>query len=151
MTSKGEQTQIRVRIVIENPVTGVLHSLQSKDGHPLDPKRSLTGEPLAFDFRVRVAPGPKFFGDQVRREGPVRRFVYIRVGQAAGDPSSPWTRRMKIDIHDLEQDLLDRAAAGEGAVEITVNGTGKDGGPACATVRADASRLTPVAIEPRVS
>jgi hypothetical protein len=95
---------------------------------------SASGEPLAFDFAVRVAPGPKFFGDQVRREGPERRFVYIRIGQSAGDRASPWTRRMKIDIHDIEQALLDRAIGG-GVVQITVNGSGTDGTPACATVR----------------
>ena len=89
-----------------------------------------------FDFPIRVAPGPRFLGDQVRREGPQRRFVYVRIGDLAGDASSPWSRRMKIDIHDIDQALLDRATAGEGVVEIVINGTGKDGTPACATVRA---------------
>ncbi len=132
--------QFALRIVIEKPVAGTLHSLQSKDDRPLDPKRSKAGEALAFDLPIRFAPGLKFFGDQVRREGPTRRCVYIRVGQSAGDRSSPWSRRMKVDIHDIEQDLLDRAAAG-GAVEISVNGTGKDGTPACATVRPTKRRL----------
>lgn len=139
--AKADQTEIRFRILIEQPVIGVLHSLQSKDDAPLDPKRSKAGEPLVFDFPIRIAPGPKFFGDQVRREGPERRFVYIRIGQSAGDPASPWSRRMKIDIHDTEQALLDRAAAGEGVVEIVVNGTGKDGTPACATLRPVARRI----------
>jgi hypothetical protein len=133
--ARAEQTEIPMRIAIEQPVPDVLHSLQSGDDRPLDPKRSAAGEPLAFDFPVRVAPGPKFFGDQVRREGPVRRFVYIRIGQSAGDFASPWSRRMKVDIHDIEQDLLDRAVAGQGRIELTINGTGKDGTPACATVR----------------
>jgi hypothetical protein len=131
--AKADQIAIRMRIVIEQPVVGVLHSLQSGDDAPLDPKSSRAGEPIAFDFPVRIAPGPKFFGDQVRREGPVRRFVYVRIGKMAGDFASPWSRRMKIDIHDIGQDLLDRAAAG-GVIEISVGGTGKDGTPACATV-----------------
>ncbi len=42
---------------------------------------------------------------------------------------------MKIDIHDTPQSLVDHAAAGEGRVEFRVNGTAKDGTPACATVR----------------
>ena len=130
-----------MRIVIDNPVPGVLHSLQSKDGHPLDPKKSDTGEALAFDFPIRVAEGPKFFGDQVRREGPVRRFIYIRVGQSAGDCSSAWSRRMKIDIHDIEPEMLERATSGGGVVEISLEGTGKDGTPACATVRVTRRRL----------
>jgi hypothetical protein len=138
--TRADQTGIRMRIIIEQPVAGVRHSLQAKDDRPLDPKTSQGGEPLAFDFPVRIAPGPKFFGDQVRREGPERRFVYIRIGQSAGDHGSPWSRRMKIDIHDVGQDLLDQAMAG-GTVEITVNGTGKDGTPACATVRRTGARV----------
>ncbi len=139
--AKTEQKPIALRIVIEQPVVGVLYSLQAKDESPLDPKSSRKGEALVFDLEVRVAPGPKFFGDQVRREGPERRFVYVRVGQLAGQPASPWSRRMKIDIHDIESDLLDRAAKGGGVIETTVNGTGGDGTPACATVRPTKRRL----------
>jgi hypothetical protein len=112
----------------------VLHSLQARDDGPLDPKASRAGEPLAFNLTVRVGPAPKFFGDQVRREGPVRRFVYIRVGQPAGDPASPWSRRMKIDIHDIDADLASRATDLGGVIELRVDGTGRDGTPACATV-----------------
>jgi hypothetical protein len=137
---KPGQTEIRMRIVIEQPVPGVLHSLQAGDDRVLDPRLSKTGEPLAFDFPVRIAPGPKFFGDQVRREGPERRFVYIRIGQSAGQHGSEWSRRMKIDIHDLGQELLDAAIAG-GTLELTVNGTGKDGTPACATVKRTGARI----------
>ena len=138
--AKRDQTEIAARIVIENPVPGVLHSLQDKDGHPLDPKQSNDGEALLFDFPLRVGAGPKFFGDQVRREGPERRFVYIRVGTAAGQLGSPWSRRMKIDIHDTDQKLIDRAIAGR-TLELVVNGTAKDGSPACATVRPVVKRI----------
>ncbi len=138
---RADQIEIPMRIVIEQPVAGVRHSLQSGDDGILDPKASKAGESLTFDFPVRIAPGPKFFGDQVRREGKERRFVYVRIGTPAGDHSSEWSRRMKIDIHDTPQDLLDRAIAGEGVVEIVVNGTGKDGTPVCATVRPVTRRL----------
>ncbi|AEG49641.1 hypothetical protein Sphch_1964 [Sphingobium chlorophenolicum L-1] len=140
--AKADQIEIGLRIIIEQPVVGVLHSLQAKDDGPLDPKTSGSGEALSFDLPVRVAPGPRFFGDQVRREGPVRRFIYIRIGQLAGDPASPWSRRMKIDIHDLDEDLLARAIEGRGVIEIVVNGTGKDGTPACATVPPVRRRLS---------
>lgn len=139
--ARAEQTEIRMRICIESPVAGVLYSLQSKDNHPLGPKRATAGEPLEFEFPVCISPGPKFFGDQVRREGPVRRFVYIRIGQSAGDHASPWSRRMKVDIHDIEAELLANAASSARVVEITVNGTGKDGSPACATVPAMRRRV----------
>jgi hypothetical protein len=139
--ARAEQHEIAMRIVIEQPVAGVRHSLQDKNGGPLDPKASAAGAPLVFDFAIRVGPGPKFFGDQVRREGPERRFVYIRIGDLAGDPGSPWSRRMKIDIHDIGQELLDAAAKGGGRIALSVNGTGKDGTPACATVAVTGRRL----------
>jgi hypothetical protein len=140
MTRPG-QTEIRMRLVIEAPVAGVLHSLQDKKNHPVDPKRSAGGEPLVFDFPIRIAAGPKFYGEQVRSEGPVRRFVYIAIGRSAGEHLSPWTRRMKIDVHDIPQALLDGAISGKRLVG-TVLGTGKDGTPACATVRVKGWRLT---------
>jgi hypothetical protein len=139
--TQTDQNVINFRINIERPVIGVLYSLQSKDESPLDPKCSREGEALLFDFQVRMGPGRKFLGDQVRCEGPVRRFVYIRVGQLAGDPSSPWSRRMKIDVHDIGNDLLDRAINRGGVIETTVIGTDKDGTPACATVRPTGRRI----------
>ena len=45
-----------MRIVIERPVVGVMHSLQDKDGHPLDPKRSAAGEPLEGTKVLGVGP-----------------------------------------------------------------------------------------------
>jgi hypothetical protein len=131
--SKAGQVEIRMRLVVEAPVPGVPHSLQDKKNHPVDIKTSRGGEPLAFDFPIRLGPGPKFYGEQVRSEGPERRFVYIAVGTQAGDCSSPWSRRMKIDIHDIPQALLDGALAGA-RLTGAVAGTGKDGTPACATV-----------------
>ena len=141
--TKADQVDVPLRITIEHPVIGVLHSLQGKDDGPLDPKSSTGGEALVFELSIRIGPGPKFFGDQVRREGPVRRFVYIRVGQLAGDPASPWSRRIKIDIHDIYQTLLDRAARGDGAIETVIDGTAADGTPVCATVRPIARRIAP--------
>ena len=138
--AKRDQVEIRARITIDHPVPGVLHSLQSKGGHPLDPKASPGGDPLSFEFPLRIAPGPKFFGDQVRPEGPQRRFVYIRVGQAAGQHGSPWSRRMKVDIHDTDPAQLDEAMRG-GVLVFTVDGTAKDGSPACATVRPVTKRV----------
>ena len=135
--ARADQTEIRACLVIEHPVPGVLHSLQEDDA-PLDPKASNSGEPLAFEFPLRIERPedgpPKFFGKQVRREGPERRFVYIRIGTAAGQHGSPWTRRMKIDIHDVDPALLDKACSG-GVLEATIDGTARDGSPACATIR----------------
>jgi hypothetical protein len=134
--SKAGQTEIRMRLVVDGPVPGVTHSLQDKQSGPVDPKVSQSGESLSFDVPVRIAPGPKFYGEQVRSEGPERRFVYVAVGRQAGGHDLEWSRRMKIDVHNIPAPLLDGALAGKRLVG-TVAGTGKDGTPACATVPVD--------------
>lgn len=126
-------SEVHLRLVIESPVPGVLHSLQ-KDDAPFGAKASQAGEPLVFDFPIRVAEGSRLLGDFVRREGPERRFVYVRIGTAAGDPASPWSRRMKVDIHDIPAPLLEQGVHGK-LLQATIHGTAKDGSPACATVR----------------
>ena len=127
------QTEIRMRLVIDRPVSGVAHSLQDKKSGPVDVKTSKAGEALAFDFPIRIGAGRKFYGEHVRSEGPERRFVYIAIGEQAGQKGSPWSRRMKIDIHGISQALLDKAIGGK-VLEAIITGTGKDGTPACATV-----------------
>jgi hypothetical protein len=58
---------------------------------------------------------------------------------ASADPisfehASEWSRRAKIDVHDIPADLLAPARQGE-VLEVVLPGRAKDGGPACATVR----------------
>lgn len=135
---RAAQTEIHLRFVVETPVPGVLYSLQDKASQPVDAKTS-KGAALVFDFSIRVADGPKFFGEQVRSEGPERRFVYIATGQQAGQKQSEWSRRMKIDIHTIPEALIAKAKAGK-VLEATINGTGKDGTPACGTIPVKAWR-----------
>lgn len=124
---------ITLRLTIQDPVPGVIYSLQDKKNHPVGPVVAGDG-PLSFDVPVRVAPGPRFLGDFVRSEGPTRRFVYIAIGGQAGAAETPWSRRAKIDIHTLPVELLEQALAG-GVLAADLPGRDKDGGPACATVR----------------
>ena len=125
--------EIMLRLTIEDPVSGVVYSLQDKKSAPVGPKTAGKG-PLSFDVPVRVADGPRYLGEFVRSEGPTRRFVYIAIGAQAGDAGSPWSRRAKIDIHELAPELLEKALAGA-VLEARLPGTGKDGSPTCATVR----------------
>lgn len=108
------------------------YSLQEKDA--VFDRRIATDAPLSFDVPVRLTDDGRFLGDFVRREGPDRRFVYIRIGSMSGDHSAGWQRRAKIDIHDIPAPLLDRARNGA-VLEAVLPGRGKDGTPACATVR----------------
>ena len=123
---------ITLRLTLADPVPGVRYSLQ-KDDAPFEPATA-SDAPLSFDVPIRLSADNRVLGPFVRREGPQRRFVYIRIGQMAGDPASEWTRRAKIDIHDIPPALLDQARAGA-VLEIVLPGRGADGSPACASVR----------------
>ena len=124
---------ITLRLRIQDPLPGLAYSLQNNKSEPLGQIIAGNG-PISFDVPIRVAPGPKFYGDFVRREGASRRFIYIAIGGQAGQISSAWSRRAKIDIHLLSSELLEKALAG-GVLEADLPGRAKDGGPTCATLR----------------
>lgn len=75
-------------MTIKDPVPGVTYSLQDGKSAPVGAVVA-TDAPLSFDVPVRVAPGPRFLGEFVRREGPERRFVYIAIGAQAGNHAWP--------------------------------------------------------------
>lgn len=125
-------TPITLRLTIADPVPGVRYSLQLDDA-PHEPVTA-TEAPLSFDAPLRLSDDGRFLGPFVRREGKERRFIYIRIGVLAGDHATALNRRAKIDIHDIPPALLDRARAGA-VLEVVLPGQGKDGTPACATVR----------------
>jgi hypothetical protein len=120
-------TPITLRLTIDDPVPGIHYSLQDPKNVPVGPVVA-TDAPLSFDVPVRLSDDGRLLGPFVRREGPSRRFVYIAI--AGGG----WNRRAKIDVHDIPVDLLAEARKGR-LLEIRLPGRGRDGSPACATVR----------------
>lgn len=126
-------TTIILRLTISDPVEGLAYSLQDKANHPVD-SQIATSAPLGFDIPVSLSPEGRLSGVFVRREGPLRRFVYIALGTSAGQASSELSRRAKIDIHDISPELVDEARKGR-VLEAVLPSRGKDGTPACATVR----------------
>ena len=123
---------ITLRLTTADPVPGVAYSLQDKTNAPVDP-RIAEDDPISFDVPVTLSDDGRMTGPFVRREGPSRRFVYIAVGTSAGQHSE-WSRRAKIDVHDIPADLLALAREGR-LLEAVLPGRARDGGPACATVR----------------
>lgn len=124
---------ITLRLTTADPVAGVAYSLQDKANTPVEPRIAGDG-PISFDVPVTLSDDGRMTGPFVRREGPSRRFVYIAIGTSAGQHSSEWSRRAKIDVHDIPGDLLAQAREGR-VLEVILPGRAKDGGPACATVR----------------
>ncbi|KQY96611.1 DUF5990 family protein [Brevundimonas sp. Root1423] len=120
---------VTLRLTIDDPVPGVRYSLQKED-LPFEPVTA-GDAPISFDVPITLHPDGRMTGPFVRREGPQRRFVYIRIGTSAGDHAGIWSRRAKIDIHDIPPVLLRPGAV----LEVHLPGRGNDGSPACATVR----------------
>lgn len=126
-------TPITLRLTLADPVAGMHYSLQDKKNVPVG--AVIAGEgPLSFDVPVRLSDDGRMLGPFVRTEGPRRRFVYIAVGGQAGGEGQVFSRRAKIDVHEIPTDLLALARQGQ-VLEAVLPGRGKDGTPACATVR----------------
>ena len=124
---------ITLRLTIADPVAGVAYSLQDKANMPVEPRIAGDG-PISFDAPITLSDDGRLTGPFVRREGPSRRFVYIAIGTSAGQHASEWSRRAKIDVHDIPADLLVQACEGR-LLEVVLPGRARDGGPACATVQ----------------
>ena len=137
MTSaRPDKLTVRARIVLVAPPAGVAFALQ-RGRYELDGLATSTGADLTFDFSFTAAQGPngavRFSGEFV--QGPSGgKFVYINSGTSAGQFHSCWTRRAKIGLKTIAWGDVERAAAGNARLEVSIQGTGRDGGPACATV-----------------
>lgn len=128
-----------LRITLLHPPPGVRFRLQSGRTDLVSPTHE-TPEALTFDFPVRVADRdaahpPRFLGPFTQGP-PTARFVYVNSGKRAAQPDSCWDRRAKIPLGAITWPLIEQTLARKNAVlEVQVEGTGKDGGPVCATVR----------------
>jgi hypothetical protein len=129
--------QLPLRVVVERPPAGVAFRVQRGKWELLEPSPSAS-DSLSFDFTVRVvlAAGepPNFLGEFA--QGPRdSRFIYVNSGTSAGQHDSNWTRRAKLPLTKISAALVKRVLADPGSVlEARIEGVGRDGGPACATV-----------------
>lgn len=131
------QPELLLRIVVVNPPAGVAFALQlGRD--ELAPPTSRTSGELTFDFSVRVADAhaqpPRLVGPFTQGP-PTARFVYVNSGTLAGETSSCWTRRAKVPLKSISQEVIGQALDNPGVrLETRIRGTAGDGGPACASV-----------------
>lgn len=126
---------LNLRITLVAPPAGVLYALQ--DGEEPVGQMMADGGDLSLDVSVRFVEdgkGVRYLGPFVKNQGG-RRFVYFRVGTSAGQHDSPWSRRGKVWLEDLPVALAREATATGRRLEARFSGTGRDGSPACATVR----------------
>ena len=146
--------ELRLRIVVERPPAGVDFGLQQGKGtdyRVIQTQRS-SGDDMTFEGTVTAKDGrgdglPNFLGPLA--QGPTTgRFLYIDVGQMAGQPDSVWERRIKVPLSGISWIMIELVSADpELVLEARLPGTGRDGGPSCATVHPPlgwtAARRTP--------
>jgi len=133
--------ELRLRIVLEKPPADVDFGLQSGGGNnysTVQRQRSGTQD-LNFEFSVGVKMkdgGEVDFRGQYVQGKVGERFIYIDIGTYAGHSDSIWGRRLKVPLRGISASDVHKAIAYSGLVLVTrVPGTGRDGGPNCATVK----------------
>ena len=130
-----------MRIVVTDPPAGVAMQVQ-KGRDELLPPIEKTKYKLVFDLAVDVqleSDAPNFLGKFA--QGPKQsRFIYINSGTYAGQTDSCWGRRAKVSLMDVTAKQIHQILASPGTrLEISIRGTGTDGGPVCASVKPNAT------------
>jgi hypothetical protein len=141
--SKTTARTVNFRLILTAPPSGVDFGVQSGRGasyRTIGTQRSGGGD-LHFEFsveaRVTASPGAVDFRGPVVQGPPGARFVYVDIGTCAGQTGTPWSRRLKVPLSGISPKMLDDAAAQpEMVLAAEVPGTGADGGPSCASVKA---------------
>lgn len=128
--------ELPLRVVVVGPLPGVAYRLQRGKADLEEPARQ-DPETISFDFTVRVRAA----GDALNLTGPyaqgppTARFLYIGSGKHAGQQHSCWDRRAKVPLTGITKAQIEETLTTPGAVlEARIQGIGRDGGPACATV-----------------
>lgn len=138
--SPKKEAEVRLRIVLVAPPAGVDFGVQEGKGSDYKTihKQRSKDTDLTFDFAVTVKDNrddglPNFLGPLA--QGPTTgRFIYIDIGKSAGQIDTCWDRRIKVPLSDITWDMIEKSSA-KLVLEARLPGTGKDGGPSCATVK----------------
>jgi hypothetical protein len=136
---RADRFELPLRIVMEDPFPGVAITLQRGGPGKEEniPAAAASPAELVFEFDVIVdgevaGGGPRFLGPFVHGP-PTARFVYLRVGRAAGQPDTEWNRRVKIPLKAIGWAQIRALKPGE-RLSARIGSRARDGGPACATV-----------------
>ncbi len=137
------EAEINLQIILTKPTPGVVFGLQKGSGNIYETlqKQKLVSADLVFTFPIKIKGDkkedelPKLSGPFV--QGPTgAKFVYIDIGKCAGQIDTAWSRRLKVPLTGITWDMIEKLIAKPTLIlESKVPGTGKDGGPNCATVK----------------
>ena len=137
------ESEITLRIILTSPIPGVMWGLQKGSGNKYETvqKQTCTSGDMSFNFTIKIKGDsskdklPKFSGSYV--QGPSdNKFIYIDIGTYAGQTNTIWSRRLKIPLTGITWEDIGSCIRNPNSIMAThVPGTGRDGGPNCATVK----------------
>jgi hypothetical protein len=133
------KSELPLRLVLIDPPSNVDYGIQRGRGSKYEAVfvQQRVGGDVTFDFSIAVAPdksgAPAFSGEYIQGT-PARRFIYIDVGTYAGQKHTPWSRRMIVLLTAITWEQINKALEPGHRLSAIIQGTGKDGGPSCATV-----------------
>ena len=131
--------EIRLQIIVHNPVSGLRYGLQKGKGASYETVQAQTGkgEDLTFNFWVQLqgAPGsvPSLAGPYVQGT-PGARFIYLGIGSYAGQTGAAWNGRLNVPLPEAtfgDAFINDRKSTWR----CTVPGSRAQGMPVFATVK----------------
>ena len=133
---------ISLRIILVAPPMGVDFGIQEGKGSnfkTIQMQRSKDSD-LQFECNVGVKgskdDGPPNFVGNIVQGPPLGRFIYIDIGKSAGQFNSEWQRRIKIPLAGITWEMIEKTVDDPKRIlTASIPGTGKDGGPICATVK----------------
>ena len=133
---------VPLRIILIEPPPGVDFGIQESKGNDyktISAQRSKVGN-LSLECTINVkgnrVDGPPNFVGPISQGPPTARFIYIDIGKSAGQFDSCWQRRIKIPLETISWEMIDSVLdTPKRLLQATIPGTGKDGGPSCATVK----------------
>lgn len=131
------ESEITLEIELIAPPKGVGFCLQKGKTELIDYQVS-EGENIRFSLPVRVRQGktdaPNFLGE-FTQGAPKERFIYVCVGEYAGQKNTLWARRVKIHLSSISWQQVEQVLANPNSKLVaSYQATDKKGGPSCASV-----------------
>lgn len=125
---------LKLRLVVNDPLPGVHCAMQRGRSELLPPLISSGNLVFNFSVQVDLSKDPIALTGEFAQGPPAKRFVYVNSGTYAGESGTSWSRRAKVPLTGISASLAGEAIASGVALQASVHGRAKDGGPFCASV-----------------
>jgi hypothetical protein len=132
----ADAATLKLHIRVVQPVAGCVYAMQLGKA---DIEQAVTAADADIGFTLDVSLRTAANGSADVRgpnvQGPLgARFVYINSGTLAGQRGTSWTRRAKVPLSGAIAMLASSQSSSINALEASINGRARDGGPACGSV-----------------